>query len=110
MEEIKYEELTAVELTDVTGGQTTNPDGANWQAVGAEMGTAFIYRNMLWHRLKYGETLWLLSQKYGVSVAQIRQWNPATTDPTKVLQAGAALVVRKNPTEEDMVNYPQYHF
>lgn len=104
------EELTAEELTDVSGGQTTNPDAANWQAVGAEMGTAFIYRNMLWHRLKLGDTLWQVSQQYGTTVDQIRQWNPATTDPNKVLQAGAALIVRTKLTDADRVNYPAYRF
>lgn len=104
------EELTAEELTDVAGGQTTNPDGANWQAVGAEMGTAFIYRNMLWYRLKFGDTLWQVSQQYGTTVSQIRSWNPATTDPTKVLQAGAALIVRTKLTAEDRAKYPDYRF
>lgn len=110
MEEIKNEELTAAELADVAGGQTTDPDAANWQAVGAEMGTAFIYRNMLWHRLKFGDTLFQVAQQYGTTVGQIRQWNPVTTDPNKVLPAGAALVVRTNLTAADLATYPAYHF
>lgn len=110
MEEIKYEELTAAELADVAGGQTTDPDAANWQATGAEMGTAFIFRNMLWHRLKLGDTLWQLSQQYGTTVEQIRLWNPASTDSKVVLQAGAALVVRTNLTDADLANYPAYRF
>lgn len=110
MEEIKYEELTAVELADVAGGQSTDPDAANWQATGAEMGTAFIFRNMLWHRLKLGDTLWKVSQQYGTTVDQIRKWNPATTDPKTVLQAGAALVVKTNLTAADLANYPAYRF
>lgn len=110
MENIDYAELPAEMLTDVTGGQTTNPDAGNWQATGANMGTAFIYRNMLWHRLAYGETLGKLAGMYGTSVHQIRVWNPLTTDPTQVLQAGAALVVKKEPTSWDFANYPQYQF
>lgn len=110
MEEMNYAELTAEALTDVTGGQTTDPNAANWQATGASMGTAFLYNGMLWHRLKLGETLSLLARMYGTSVGQIRRWNPQTTDGSQILQAGAALIVRKNPTDWDIANYPVYQF
>lgn len=110
MEEINYAELPAEALADVVGGQTTDPDAGNWQAIGADMGTAFLYRDMLWHRLAYGETLGKLAGMYGTSVQQIRKWNPLTTDPTQVLQAGAALVVRKYPTATDLAYYPRYQF
>lgn len=110
MEEIKNAELDAEALEVVAGGQTSNPDAANWQAVNAEMGTAFLYRNMLWYRLKLGDSLWKVSQQFGTTVADLRAWNPATTDPSQVLQAGAALVVKKYPNQWDFAHYPHYQF
>ncbi len=43
------------------------------------------------HLVRPGETLWLLSQRYGVTIAELRRWNGLSV--SDVLQAGQRLLV-----------------
>jgi membrane-bound lytic murein transglycosylase D len=49
------------------------------------------------HLVQPGETLWLLSQRYGVSVADLRRWNAMSA--RDVLKAGQRLMVAPPVTD-----------
>jgi membrane-bound lytic murein transglycosylase D len=45
------------------------------------------------HTVKWGESLWTISQRYGVKVGDLREWNDLLEED--VLKAGQRLVVVK---------------
>jgi membrane-bound lytic murein transglycosylase D len=49
------------------------------------------------HLVEPGETLWLLSQRYGASIADLRLWNGMSAG--EVLRAGQRLIVAPPPTD-----------
>lgn len=108
MDELKNCELNAEELADVAGGQTQDANGAHWQPVTVPMGTAFQYRGHVWYRFKLGDTLGAVAAKFGVSPEYIQGMNPLTIRNINKIDAGDAVVVRKNPAGyTHLKHYPQ---
>lgn len=105
MNELKSEELEAV-----AGGQTSNPNEGHWQYTDANMGTAFIGRSHLWYRVKTGDTLGEIANRFGVTMEHIREMNPLTIQNYNQIFAGDTIVVKRNPTQWDMNNYPHRYF
>lgn len=46
-----------------------------------------------YHRVKSGESLWLVAQKYKVSIGDLKKWNRKTVGSKNVIQPGMKLVV-----------------
>jgi LysM repeat protein len=64
--------------------EATERPGALARAAGGEPGDRLV------HRVRRGETLWSIAQRYGVSVAQVREWNDRRGS---AIRAGERLVI-----------------
>ena len=74
---------------------TTNWQGAHWQAEQYPMGTAFTANGFLWYRIASGDTLGRIAQKYGTTPAQLKANNPATITDINKIYAGDAIIIRR---------------
>ncbi|MGH7545125.1 MAG: LysM peptidoglycan-binding domain-containing protein [Gemmatimonadota bacterium] len=55
-------------------------------------------RDVTWHRVRRGDTLWDLSRRYGVSIAELMEWNGLTG---RTIRSGQRLRVRPPVTETE---------
>ena len=74
---------------------TTNWQGAHWQAVQYPMGTAFTANGYLWYRIKSGDTLGNIAKTFGTTVNQLKLNNPATIVDVSKIYAGDAIIIRR---------------
>jgi len=62
-------------------------------------------REMFWHVVQEGETLWKISRKYGVTPAELSAWNDLDVDT--ILVPGTVLkVYTERDRYADMDSYP----
>lgn len=60
------------------------------------------------HQIKYGETLWHLSQIYNVHVDSIKKWNNISIDSDKII-ADKSLIIKLNSQSSNWDNNIKYH-
>ena len=85
-------------MEKVNGGvriNTIDPDGAHWQPTNISMGTTFTRDDLLWYRVKPGDTLDTIAAKFATNVNTLRGNNPATIENTDLIYVGDALMIRK---------------
>lgn len=74
---------------------TTNWQGAHWQAEQYTMGATFTAYGFLWYRIKSGDTLSAIAKTFGTTVNQLKINNPATIVDTSKIYAGDAIIIRR---------------
>ena len=83
-------------LENAVGGyNTTDPNGAHWQATGYKMGTTFVMQGMRWYRIQNGDTLGNIARTFGTTVEQLQKNNPKTITNPGMIYAGDAIVIRR---------------
>ena len=82
----------------LTGRYATDPNNNNTNKPGGEKPT-----NGTKHTVKSGETLYGISLKYGVTVAQIKQWNNLKND---IIYVGQSLIVSSNGSSNNQTEKP----
>lgn len=83
----KYDTATNNNQTDNSGNGTTNQSTNDPSTTTPTNGT--------WHTIVSGDTLWSLAQRYGTTVAQLKQWNNLSSD---AIYAGQKLLVKAEQT------------
>lgn len=93
-----FEALNDDVLEAANGGaakvNTTNAYGAHWQPTNRPMGQDFVYDNRLWYRVKTGDTLGAIAQKYGTTPQVLKNNNSQTIKNINQIYAGDALCIR----------------
>lgn len=89
------EELKDEALEGAAGGaiNTTDWRGAHWQATQHAMGSTWTEFGYNWYRIKPGDTLSGIAQRYGYTVDQLVYWNPKTIKNKNQIFAGDAIVL-----------------
>lgn len=90
MDEMK--KMNEEELDQVTGGR--HGEIPHWQNTDYKMGESFPADGYVFYRIKPGDTLGGIAQKYGVSVNQIQRLNPKTITNVNNIYAGDCIAIR----------------
>lgn len=82
-------------LEGAAGGATNTTDwrGAHWQPQNRAMGTTWTEFGWNWYRVKPGDTLGAIAQRYGYTVDRLVALNPKTITNKNMIYAGDALVL-----------------
>lgn len=96
-----YQALNDDALEAAVGGaaevNTTDWAGAHWQPTNREKGSTWKEFGYDWYRVKSGDTLSGIAQKYGFTIKDLMYWNPKTIKDPNMIYAGDALVLAKAP-------------
>lgn len=74
-------------------GQSDDPNGAHWQPKDHAPGETFQMNGHTWYVIKYGDTLFLIAQKFKTDMYKIQRMNPRTITDIGKIYAGDAIVV-----------------
>lgn len=89
IEALKDEALEAA----AGGINTTDWRGAHWQPQNRAMGSTWTEFGWNWYRVKPGDTLGSIAQRYGYTVDRLAALNPKTITNKNMIYAGDALVL-----------------
>ena len=90
--------LSEEELEVAVGGASVNTsdwNGAHWQATNYPMGTTFVEHGLLWYRIARGDSLSSIAQRFGTTVNTLKANNPATITNPNLIYAGDAIIIRR---------------
>lgn len=95
---IKYKDGTKDMITDISNGQNDTEVNTNEEPKQEEQ----VKENELqvvFHNVKKNETLTIISKRYGLKIADIKEWNdlPEKMKPNTRLQAGMQLMLYVKP-------------
>lgn len=85
-------------LDGISGGanvNTSNWQAAHWQPTQYAMGSQFTAYGYLWYRIKSGDTLGTIAQRFKTTVAHLKANNPATITNVNAIYAGDAIIIRR---------------
>lgn len=72
---------------------TTDWKGAHWQPQNRAMGSTWTENGYNWYRIKPGDNLSTIAQRYGYTVQDLVKWNPKTIQNPNKIFAGDAIVL-----------------
>lgn len=94
MEELRDEALEAAAGGAAANNiNTTDWTKAHWQPQNHAMGSEWIEFGHKWYRVKVGDALSVIAQKYRTTPEMIKKMNPATVANINMIYAGDALIV-----------------
>lgn len=92
-----FEALNDDVLEEAAGGKSNinyvNWEEAHWQPRDHAMGTTWTDHGRNWYRIKPGDTLSGIAQRYGYTVAQLQSWNSKTIKNVNTIFAGDAIAL-----------------